>query len=112
MNLLNAEDVEVPESFSLAQGEQLSDFLFGVRPENLIYQDTKSDFSVRGSVTDVQYEGSVHLVHMVTLSGSALILSYSGDGGPAKGDEITVGWNRKTAHLFTKSDGVAVSMER
>lgn len=112
MNLLNAEDVKIPENFSLAQGEQLSDFIFGVRPENLVYQSTQSDFSVRGRVTDVQYEGSVHIVHLVTPSGSALILSYSGDDGPEKGDEIIVGWSRNAAHLFAKSDGVAVSMER
>jgi ABC-type sugar transport system ATPase subunit len=112
MNLLKAEDVNVPENFTLAQGEQLSNFFFGVRPESMVYKDTQCEFSVKGRVTDVQYEGNVNLVHLVTQSGSPVILAYSGDSQPEKGDEITAGWNRKSAHLFAKVDGMAVSMER
>lgn len=112
MNLLNAEDVTIPAGFSLAEGEQLTDFLFGVRPENLIYQDTQHEFSMKGRVTDIQYQGSDYLIHMATLSGTPVVLSYSGENVPVKGDEIIAGWKAEAAHMFTKTDRVAASMKR
>jgi hypothetical protein len=69
------------------------------------------DLSVTCEVTNIEYEGSVFLVHLVSPSGSKFILSHAGENVPAQGTEITVGWDRSTTHLFSKSTGNRVPFE-
>jgi ABC-type sugar transport system ATPase subunit len=108
MNLLNAADVNLPDWLASRAGADLSDRLIGIRPESLRFPGGEMDLSVSCRVTNVEYEGSVFLVHLVTGSGSRLILSHPGDGAPSQGDEVVLGWDRTSTHLFSKNTGAVV----
>lgn len=110
-NLLDASDVELPEGFGSGRGHDIANCLVGVRPESLQFPAKEQAFSVSARVANIEYEGSVFLVHLVTRSGSRVVLSHAGDGVPQEGDEITVGWDRKSTHLFSKVDGAAMPVD-
>ena len=93
-----------------AQDHQAGDCLFGVRPELLHFDAQSRDFSVTARITSSEYEGSVFLVHLVTASGARLSLSHRGEAVPADGSEVTLGWDRKATHLFSKRDGNALDI--
>jgi len=106
MNLLDATDVDLP--VWLGVGADKSDLLIGVRPESLRFPGQDRDISVSARVNNVEYEGSVFLVHLVTRSGSRIILSHPGEGAPAQGDEVMLGWDKNSTHLFSKKSGELV----
>ncbi len=111
MNLLRASDVTMPHELVANADTDPSDLLIGVRPESLRFPGQDMDLSVTCEVTNIEYEGSVFLVHLVSPSGSKFILSHAGENVPAQGTEITVGWDRSTTHLFSKSTGNRVPFE-
>ena len=111
-NLLDANEVQLPEALDLGQRRDLSECLFGVRPESLHYPAMGNEFSVSARLTNAEYEGKVFLVHLETRSGSKIVLAHSGDDVPQQGDEITIGWDRRSTHLFSKSDGEAIPIAR
>ena len=105
MNLLDATEVELPADFSPGNEGQADDWLFGIRPELLHFDADGGDFSITARVVSSEYEGSVFLVHLVTRTGARLSLSHRGDSIPADGSEVTLGWDRKNTHLFSKRTG-------
>jgi ABC-type sugar transport system ATPase subunit len=107
-NLLDAADVDLPDGFAPGPGLAVGDCLFGVRPEDLNLSPDGSGLAVTARVTHVEYEGSVFLVHLVTRSGAAVVMSHSGDGVPEEGTEIVIGWDRAATHLFSKKNGAAL----
>ncbi|MEH6726939.1 MAG: ABC transporter ATP-binding protein [Hyphomicrobiales bacterium] len=111
MNLLKASDVTMPQELMANAKADPSDLLIGVRPESLRFPGQDMDLSVTCEVTNIEYEGSVFLVHLVSPSGTKFILSHAGENVPAQGTEITVGWDRSTTHLFSKSTGNRVPFE-
>ncbi|MDW3225715.1 MAG: ABC transporter ATP-binding protein [Paracoccaceae bacterium] len=105
MNLLSAEDVELPEWVASHVKGQVSDVLVGVRPETMRLAPKGADFSAACKVNSVEYEGSVFLVHLKTQSGASCILAHHGSDAPLPGDDITVGWDTTAAHLFSRTSG-------
>ena len=112
MNLLDAAEVAAPADFSPERGQRAGDCLYGVRPENLHFDVQGRDFSVTARITGSEYEGSVFLVHLVTASGAQISLSHRGESVPADGSEVTLGWDRKATHLFSKRDGNALEIAK
>jgi ABC-type Fe3+/spermidine/putrescine transport system ATPase subunit len=110
MNLLDATEVNIPSGFSPGNGHEAKDCLFGIRPELLHFDADGRDFSVTARITSSEYEGSVFLVHLVTPSGKRLSLSHRGESVPAEGSDVTLGWDRKATHLFSKHDGNALDI--
>lgn len=105
MNLLAAADVALPDWVASTIKAEKSDVLVGVRPETLRLGSEGADFSAACKVNSVEYEGSVFLVHLETQSGAACILAHHGSNAPSPGDDITVGWDNASAHLFSKTSG-------
>ena len=111
MNLLQAAEVTLPEWITAEIEAEPTDLLVGVRPENLSFPGQDKDLSVVSRVTNIEYEGSVFLIHLVSPSGTKFILSHAGGDVPNQGDEVVVGWNRTATHLFSESTGARVSFK-
>lgn len=111
MNLLKAAEVTLPEWLTAKVEVAPPDLLVGVRPENLSFPGQDKDLSVISRVTNIEYEGSVFLIHLVSQSGTKFILSHAGEGVPSQGDEVVVGWDRTATHLFSESSGDRVSFK-
>lgn len=107
MNLLPATDVSLPDG--VASGIDPSDLLIGVRPESMQLLTDGADYSAACRITSVEYEGSVSLVHLKSVSGASFILSHPGDALPSLEEEITVGWAQNATHLFSKQTGERIS---
>lgn len=105
MNLLPASDVTFPESSILSSGFDHSDLLIGVRPENVGLTADGADFTTTCRITNMEYEGSVSLLHLETESGAKLILSHSGNELLSLEKNLVVGWSRSATHLFSKHTG-------
>ena len=105
MNLLSASDVNFPSTFRPSGQTVPAEILFGARPESLTLDAEGAEFSVRARVQSIEYEGKVFLVHLVTGSGQAFVVSHAGDRAPEDGAEVVVGWHRAATHVFSKSDG-------
>ncbi len=110
MNLLAAEDVDLPEWLGAHGCARPSDLLLGVRPEKLSYPGQGMDVTAAGRVIDLEYEGDVFLVHIAARSGATFIMAYHGVDPPREGDEVIVGWDRKSTHLFSRDSGEAVPL--
>jgi ABC-type sugar transport system ATPase subunit len=111
MNLLEADDVTLPECLTADVDVALPDLLVGVRPESMSFPGQDKDLFVVSRVTNIEYEGSVFLIHLISPSGTRFILSHAGDGAPNQGDEVVVGWDKTATHLFSKSTGDRVSFK-
>ena len=109
-NLLDATDVRLPADFQPGRDKGAADWLIGVRPEELHFPGNGQPFTLSAHVEAIEYEGSVSLVHLVSKSGRRIALSHSGNGAPAEGEEIVVGWDHDATHLFSKADGGAIPL--
>ncbi|MFK7762588.1 MAG: ABC transporter ATP-binding protein [Roseobacter sp.] len=105
MNLLAAEDVALPDWVASKVSGEPADLLIGVRPETMTLGREGRDFSATCTVASVEYEGSVFLVHLKMPSGATCILAHQGADAPSQGEDITVGWDKDAAHLFSKASG-------
>jgi sn-glycerol 3-phosphate transport system ATP-binding protein len=108
MNLLPAADVSLPDGMAASFGNEPADILIGVRPESMHFPAGGADYSASCRITSIEYEGSVSLVHLTSVSGASFILSHSGDALPSLEEEITVGWTQSATHLFSKRTGERV----
>lgn len=111
MNILDCKEVSLPDTFSLTDGSKPKNHKVGVRPENLVYGNQQMDFSIKGLVVDIQYEGNVDLVHLKTYSGSSIIYAHSGSETLKLGQEIILGWDKKSMHLFSNLDEKSIDFE-
>ena len=98
MNLLSVADVSLITGLALNIDQ--SDILIGVRPESMRFNPGSSDNFVTCNIKSIEYEGSVSLVHLVSVSGTKFILSHQGDYMPSQQSEIVVGWPQKATHFF------------
>jgi sn-glycerol 3-phosphate transport system ATP-binding protein len=108
MNLLSVADVRLMAGLMLNIDQ--SDILIGVRPESMRFNPGSSDNLVTCNIKSIEYEGSVSLVHLVSVSGTKFILSHQGDYMPSQQSEIVVGWPQKATHFFSKRTGMRISM--
>jgi sn-glycerol 3-phosphate transport system ATP-binding protein len=111
-NILDSSEVSYPSGLKIADGQNLSECQFGVRPENLAFLAEDRDFTVKARVKSVEYEGKVFLVHLQTEAGASIVMSYPGGSVPEDGMEVTVGWDRDATHVFSKSDGKVTTFVR
>ena len=107
MNLLSVADVSLITGLALNIDQ--SDILIGVRPESMRFNPGSSDNLVTCNIKSIEYEGSVSLVHLVSVSGTKFILSHQGDYMPSQQSEIVVGWPQKATHFFSKRTGMRIS---
>ena len=105
MNLIAAKDVRLPDWVAAKVTSDHADLLVGVRPEMMRLHGDVADFAVTCTVSSVEYEGSVFLVHVMTGSGAPFILAHHGADAPEPGANIVVGWANDAAHLFSSKTG-------
>ena len=111
-NILESSEVAFPANLKITGVQDVSACQFGIRPESLTFPGDDCEFRVKARVQSVEYEGKVFLIHLMTTAGTRMVLSHPGGSVPEEGEEIIVGWDRASTHVFLKSDGKAAAIAR
>lgn len=102
MNILKSTPEVVAACGTALPGKMTNtDFLIGVRPENITLQE---DSGLEAEVTATEYLGADTLV-VCRSRDQSLTLALKGKVTMPVGAQIRVGWNSEHTHLFSATDG-------
>ena len=107
-NLLTAKNINFSEQLNLESNISIDDCIFAVRPENISLNPSKTDFSLHTNIEQIEYEGKVSLLHLVTPAGERVVVSLASSEIPEEGGQVSIGWSKESAMIFSKSSGEAI----
>ena len=107
-NLLTGKNINFSEQLNLESNISIDDCIFAVRPENISLNPSKTDFSLHTNIEQIEYEGKVSLLHLVTPAGERVVVSLASSEIPEEGGQVSIGWSKESAMIFSKSSGEAI----